>query len=147
MAITLRLAIFAFVIATHPAFAQEISLSNISEYDCSTSYNQAISAKSKSPSPPCLLFFTDDSGRDAEAVIKKNGQLIKLSRKPKVGDVYYKNFVLESEDKVTSVVLNTWAIDSCSGQEQCDGANFEGTLTVRSGKAKRSYRLEFYRGG
>lgn len=147
MTIAFRIAIITLVFVTHPAFAQEIALSNISEYDCTASYNQAIFSTSKSLTPPCLLFFTDESGSDAEAVIKMNGQLIKLFRKPKIGDVYYSHFVLKSEDQSISVVLETWVIDSCSGQEQCDGGTSRGTLTVRSGKAKRTYRIEFYRGG
>jgi hypothetical protein len=133
--------------ATIGANAQGIALSNITEYTCAADPNQAIFLKSKSDHPPCVMFYPDQFGQETEAIVNLQDRLVKIYRRPRSPEVNYSNWVFKSADGSVIVTLNASAVDDCSRSADCAGATFRGILTVVSGKARKRYQVEFYRGG
>ena len=139
--------LFLLVAVLQPAAAQQISLSAITEINCAADFNSAVFLKRASPDGGCLLFFTDVSSEEKQAVVRLNGKLVILRRVPPLRPVQYQNYILHSDDKRVTVLLNASVFDSCSGESNCDGGTFRGTLVVRSAGRSKSYPVEFYRGG
>ena len=94
----------------------------------------------------CLLRFTD-RGADREAVVRIAARDVVVQRVHGPTGGRFKQLVMRSSDGAVEVTLD---LDSDEAEAQAEGREYMlywGRLTVSVRKAKRSYLIEFARGG
>jgi len=94
----------------------------------------------------CLLRFTD-RGAEREAIVRIASRdiVVRRVRGPEGGR--FRKLALRSVDGAVEVELDLESDEAEAEAQGREYALYWGTLTVRTKKAKRSYQIEFTRGG